>query len=310
MSDLILSPAWIPWLKGFLLTPLGGQAPKEPPPWHSNGPSVATMAPWDTRRRNVAGCRCRKWCKSWVMLGWHSLHFPLFRRWDILIHIELLKKQVEVPDLEVYRISSGKDRMREMFAVWLGSCHDLLTRFWENITTHTEHFLPWVRWRNADAWRPVPRNCRNLASSVMDMSWWRTMSWSAGASATTRCPYWKCPRTRRWRTYRSCRCEKMTWDHSSHSDHNGREAWIKYCPTATLWCLWIEASDLGFTWYYVWGLRPWLYVYRLQHSIFLLLFSNIVLDHTLYVDVHVNLSLSSRMHFVRFGCLGDDGFWI
>ena len=76
--------SWIPWLKGFLLTPLGGPSALEPPPWHSNGPSVATMAPWDTRRRNVAGCRCRKWCKSWVMLGWHSLHFPLFRRWDIL----------------------------------------------------------------------------------------------------------------------------------------------------------------------------------------------------------------------------------
>lgn len=45
-------------------------------------------------------------------------------------------------------------------------------------------------------------------------------------------------------------------------------------------------------------------------AVFLFSFSNILLDHTLYVDVHVNLLISSRMHFVRFGCLGDDGFWI
>lgn len=202
--------------------------------------------------------------------------------------------------------------MREMFAAWLElSWFTLTILCCENITTRTEHFPPTPE---TGGETPTPDAQFSGNAGTWPQAWW---TWADDV---------RCHEAPAHRQRPGAHTESAQGlDGGERTGAVDAKRWpgitspiqitmvgklgIKYCPTATLWCLWIEASDLGFTWYYVWGLRPWLYVYRLQHSIFVaFIFQHFVGSYLVFFGVHVNLSISSRMHFVRFGRLGDAGF--
>lgn len=198
--------------------------------------------------------------------------------------------------------------MREMFAVWLELSWYIIDKIlWKHNNTHWTLSTP-----ESGGETPTPDAQSPGNAGTWPQAWW---TWADDL----RCH--EAPAHRQWPGAHTESAQGL--DGGERTGAVDAKRWpgitspiqitvvgklgIKYCPTATLWCLWIEASDLGFTWYYVWGLRPWLYVYRLQHSICLLFFQHLI-GHTLSIDVDVSILMSSRMHFVRFGRLGDAGF--